>query len=102
MPGLPLTGPDVRGSALLQLMEPDRPGVVQVTARLEGLSRDTSHSFHFHTWGDMTVDYTELGDIYSANSIKGEVIPSELSCARFTILYTHARSSLHSRVHLGQ
>jgi len=68
-PGVPLTGPDVRGSAILQLMEPERPGIVRMRARLEGLSKGNTHSFHFHTWGDMTVAFTDLGSIYSANSI---------------------------------
>ena len=46
---------EVVGSALLTLQEPDRPNVVRMQARLQGLNSGSTHSFHFHTWGDMTV-----------------------------------------------
>ena len=61
----------ITGSALLTLLVPDRPGVVHLTARLQGLQPNAEHSFHFHTWGDMTVDMNggQLGSIYSENGI---------------------------------
>jgi Cu-Zn family superoxide dismutase len=61
----------VGGSALLQLMEPHQPGVVRMQARLLGLTRHSTHSFHFHSWGDMTVGLTNgaLGPIYAENAI---------------------------------
>jgi len=68
-PGAPVTSRDISGVALLQLLEPERPGTVRMQAQLRGLERGSTHSFHFHTWGDMTVAYSELGAIYSSNAI---------------------------------
>ena len=61
----------VSGSALLHLLEPHQPGVVRMQARLLGLQRDSTHSFHFHEWGDMTVGLTGsgMGPIYAENAI---------------------------------
>ena len=70
-PGTAVSGSVIHGSALLQLLEPEQPGVVRMQARLQGLGRGSVHSFHFHTWGDMTVPFTELGQIYSSNAIEG-------------------------------
>jgi len=69
--GQPATVGSVSGSALLHLLEPDRPGVVRMQARLMGLSQGSTHSFHFHRWGDMTVGLSGsgLGAIYSQNAI---------------------------------
>ena len=56
---------------LATLLEPARPGVVRMQARLMGLTPDGTNSFHFHTWGDMTVGLTGagLGAIYTSNAI---------------------------------
>jgi len=73
--GLPATtsAAAVSGSALLQLL-PERTGVVKMEARIDGLSRDNTHSFHFHQWGDMTVAHTLLGPIYQSNAIAVDAI----------------------------
>jgi Cu-Zn family superoxide dismutase len=75
----------VGGSALLQLMEPHQPGVVRMQARLLGLTRHSTHSFHFHSWGDMTVGLTNgaLGPIYAENAIVVEHV--EVNNAGFGI-----------------
>ena len=69
--GQPASTGSISGSALLHLLEPDRPGVVRMQARLLGLTPSATHSFHFHAYGDMTVGLTGagLGAIYSANAI---------------------------------
>jgi len=72
--GVATSAPSISGSALLQLLEPHRPGVVRMQAHLNGLSRSSRHSFHFHTWGDMTVGMSQLGAIYSSNAIDVEQI----------------------------
>jgi len=78
-PGSPATGASlIQGHALLRLLEPYRPGYVRMEARIVGLNRETMHSFHFHTWGDMTVSYDQLGDIYSSNAIDVDEIAVDI------------------------
>jgi len=60
----------ITGFALLTLQEPDRPNIVRMQAVLDGFEASTQHSFHFHTWGDMSVGYTELGEIYRSEGIE--------------------------------
>ena len=59
----------ISGTALISLLEPQRPGTVRLQARLVGMAKGSSHSFHFHEWGDMTVDPAQLGQIYYNNAI---------------------------------
>ena len=49
------TGNDIEGSVLLTLQEPYRPDVVRMQAVLTGFGSSATRSFHFHTYGDMTV-----------------------------------------------
>jgi len=64
----------VSGYALLSLLEPHQPGVARFQAELSGLQPGSAHSFHFHSWGDMTVDLNDgsLGPIYMTNAIDVE------------------------------
>jgi len=70
-PDTPIEGYAVTGYVLLTLTarEPEERNEVRVQARLEGLSAGTEHSFHFHQWGDMTVPFDQLGEIYSSQGI---------------------------------
>ena len=74
--GQPASTGTITGSALLQLLEPDEPGVVRMQARLMGLPSGSTHSFHFHAWGDMTVGLlgTGLGAIYAERAIVVESV----------------------------
>jgi len=62
----------ISGFALLSLQEPYSAGKARLQAELAGLTAGSTHSFHFHKWGDMTVDLNDgrLGEIYSSNSIE--------------------------------
>lgn len=71
-PQQPQLEPPASGSVLLTLLEPQQPDTVHVQARLFGLEPSSEHSFHFHTFGDMTVGFTELGQIYSSAAINIE------------------------------
>jgi Cu/Zn superoxide dismutase len=67
--------PGVSGVALLSLQEPcdkSKGCTARMQAKLQGMAAGKSHSFHFHEWGDMTVDITkagELGEIYYSKGI---------------------------------
>lgn len=54
----------IYGVASLVERVPYQPDIVSMQATLYGLSPAQLHSFHFHTWGDMTVPYGLLGPIY--------------------------------------
>ena len=58
----------ITGSALLTLLEPDEPDKVRAQARLTGLTAGSTHSFHFHEWGDMRPGEA-LGAIYNEAAI---------------------------------
>ena len=64
-------GSALAGQALLTIQEYLKPGVVRFQARLTGLAKGASHSFHFHEYGDMTVGLGAgvLGPIYNAKGI---------------------------------
>lgn len=68
--------PAVVGSTLLTLLEPTRPNTVRLQARIAGLTEGSTHSFHFHEFGDMTVDINsgELGEIYTDEGIQIDTI----------------------------
>jgi len=68
---------EIEGFALLTLLEPDQPNRVRMQALLSGLEANNEFSFHFHTSGDMTVPYTELGAVYSTNNIEVEHLFSD-------------------------
>ena len=61
----------IKGSALLSMQEYLNPGVVRFQARLTGMKKGATHSFHFHEYGDMTVGVAAgaLGPIYNAEGI---------------------------------
>jgi Cu/Zn superoxide dismutase len=68
------TGTVVYGDALLTLQEPCDSGgcKARMQAKLFGLKKGEEHSFHFHKWGDMTVNYKvagALGDIYKSHGV---------------------------------
>jgi len=65
----------VYGTAMLTLQVPcnEAPCEARMQAKLQGLSANAEHSFHFHTWGDMTLADPfaagALGDIYKSHGV---------------------------------
>lgn len=65
----------VYGTAMLTLQVPcnEAPCDARMQAKLQGLSANSEHSFHFHTWGDMTLADPfaagALGDIYKSHGV---------------------------------
>jgi len=74
------TSSGVSGVALLSLQEPcdkSKGCTARMQAKLQGMAAGKSHSFHFHEWGDMTVEITkagELGEIYYSKGINVDEI----------------------------
>jgi len=88
------------GVALLTLLEPERPGVVRMQAKIDGLKQNSDHSFHFHEYGDMTADMNGgLGAIYSSNQVNVDMIwVNEAGTALYDVEYTVATSDLVEHV----
>lgn len=88
------------GEALLTLLEPERPGVVRMQAKINGLKENSDHSFHFHEYGDMTADMNGgLGAIYSSNQVNVDMIwVNEAGTALYDVEYTVATSDLVEHV----
>ena len=88
------------GEALLTLLEPERPGVVRMQAKINGLKQSSDHSFHFHEYGDMTADMNGgLGAIYSSNQVNVDMIwVNEAGTALYDVEYTVATSDLVEHV----
>ena len=88
------------GEALLTLLEPERPGVVRMQAKINGLKENSDHSFHFHEYGDMTADMNGgLGAISSSNQVNVDMIwVNEAGTALYDVEYTVATSDLVEHV----
>jgi len=108
----PSTSGGVSGVALLSLQEPcdkSKGCTARMQAKLQGLAKDKSHSFHFHEWGDMTVDITkagELGEIYSGGDeyeIKiDEITVTESGEAQYDVNFDLGKEVDNLLVHVGR
>jgi len=89
----------IYGQALLTLQEPEQPGMVRMQATLQGLQRDSEHSFHFHEWGDLRQPMDQLGNIYYSNAID----PHEINVqATGTALFDSSFASDSLKEHVGR